>query len=109
MDTCSCCSSVKSEPEEVRLVDVTKAIRRLSIKRRSLSDKRIQAAYTAAISELENTKVLDAVEVVRYKDCKYWDKRNFKNNGICLQKKNPIFFMTAPNFYCACGERREGE
>lgn len=48
-------------------------------------------------------------DVVRCKKCKYWDKRDFKNNGICLQKKNPIFFMTPPDFYCACGERGEGE
>ena len=50
---------------------------------------------------------VDAVEVVRCKDCKHWNKR-YETKGICL-KHNSIVTFTSPEFYCACGERREGE
>ena len=50
----------------------------------------------------------DAMDkLVRCKDCKHWNKR-YETKGICL-KHNSIVTFTSPEFYCACGERREGE
>lgn len=45
-----------------------------------------------------------AAEVVRCKDCKYWNKR-YETKGICMNHSNAVLCFTTPDFYCACGER----
>ena len=47
----------------------------------------------------DNAPTIDAVEVVRCKDCKYW----FENQGYyCSLMEH----RTNKNFFCAAGERR---
>lgn len=55
----------------------------------------------------ENLKSIPAVEVVRCKDCTYWERRlvNAKGFAICAASGMDI---TADDF-CSYGERRDGE
>ena len=71
-------------------------------------DINISGANLARIKRhIANSPAVDAVEVVRCKDCKCWQKR-YETKGICF-KHNSILTFTNPDFYCSYGERREGE
>ena len=63
----------------------------------------------------DNEKKPDIVEVVRCKDCRWWDKRDGANYGYCHAAKHghfskhweiSIYRTYQPDFYCADGERR---
>ena len=50
---------------------------------------------------------VDAVEVVRCKDCKYYDSFNNGRNGMCCIHID-AFKVFYPNDYCSYGERKDG-
>lgn len=47
---------------------------------------------------IEDAPTVDAVEVVRCRDCRGWNREN----GYCVE-----FLVTDPNGYCSFGERKE--
>ena len=51
---------------------------------------------------VENAPTVDAVEVVRCKDCKFWECDAIFPDGWCRGKH-----QGNPNWFCADGERRE--
>lgn len=64
---------------------------------------------------IENAPTVDAVEAVRCKDCKHFD-RLFKEKGAVneigtcyLRKEEGIETAQICNDFCSYGERREGE
>ena len=75
-------------------------------------DGDVQWEYKKELCVLKPTvdamPTVDAVEVVRCKDCKHWNKR-YEKKGLCMNHSNAILCFTKPDFYCSCGERREGE
>ena len=54
------------------------------------------------VSTIEDMVYREGVEVVRCKDCKYW------NNPYCNHSESTMLDTQANNF-CSYGERREGE
>ena len=56
---------------------------------------------------------VDAVEVVRCKDCKHWLKaKEFSPFGWCLQRVNDLAYVSykdrmEPEDFCSKGERRD--
>lgn len=54
---------------------------------------------------LDEAEEVDAVQVVRCKDCKWWNTEWKHEDGECYCYK--IDQWTAPRFFCADGERRE--
>lgn len=63
---------------------------------------------------IENAPAVDAVPVVRCRECKYWtcvDEVNRVHYGDCMNKNALISRHAMPNenYYCADGERRENE
>ena len=48
----------------------------------------------------------DVVQVVRCKDCKYWDK-HFPQGGSSLCEGKARLIATLPDDFCSDGERRE--
>ena len=58
-----------------------------------------------AITEIEDAPTVDAVEVVRCKDCKNWKKPWLVDQtlGVCQVGKKTL---TEPNHFCSYGERR---
>ena len=76
------------------------------------------ADLTSLREVLEDTPTADVVEVVRCKDCKYWDKvKNPKHagKGICISPNKSIGGYctrkgaTLENDYCSLGARMDGE
>ena len=64
------------------------------------------------ISSIENAPTVDAVPVVRCKDCKHYDN----SEGICWCHLNSKFYPGGTDWhsfpedgFCSYGERREGE
>lgn len=62
--------------------------------------------FFAAADMLEKLPAVDAVEVVRCRDCKWWTGEMLNYfPGYCLN----INKCMAENWYCASGEMREAE
>lgn len=53
-------------------------------------------------NQLINLPIVDAVEVVRCKDCKFWEKQKDSAQGCCLLSGN----YPTGGWYCADGRRR---
>lgn len=53
---------------------------------------------------LANAPTVDAVEVLRCKNCKHWDDPNKGGRGMCWKKVT----RTEEDHYCGYGEKREG-
>lgn len=62
----------------------------------SEQDKLAQAVAKLCIEEIDKIKPVDAVEVVRCKDCKHYMTIHCICDGCCI----------SDNWYCADGERR---
>lgn len=82
------------------------------------SIQRIKGQFIAGVGEVVNTidifeqikdaPIVDAIEVVRCKDCKHWHREIY--NGIEYVNFNSCdlkHYGDGHNFYCADGERRE--
>ena len=59
----------------------------------------------AMIKETQGAPAVDAVEVVRCRDCKWWVKLADYMPGLCASNLK----WTAENWYCASGEIKEAE
>lgn len=63
-------------------------------------------AYSTALERVKSEPTVDAVEVVRCRDCVYC-----KDNAVCLRKAKRGGYHSIDrvhsNFYCAAGKRRE--
>lgn len=67
-------------------------------------------AYEQFLTDIENCPTVDAVEVVRCKECKWW-KTNYLWNGterkVCvIESYEPC---RKPDDYCSRGERKGGD
>ncbi len=65
---------------------------------------------------IKNAPTVDAVKVVRCRDCKWWDEDDNDFYGYCMAMKHGymsanweigIYRKYKGDFYCADGERRE--
>lgn len=63
------------------------------------------SSYGELVGCLEDTPAADVVEVVRCKDCRFWTKQNDSLQGRCLLSEN----YPTREWYCANGERKDGE
>lgn len=63
------------------------------------------SSYGELVGCLEDTPAADVVEVVRCKDCRFWTKQNDSLQGRCLLSGN----YPTREWYCANGERKDGE
>lgn len=59
-------------------------------------------AMVGAKNALDEMPTIDAVPVVRCKDCKYWERDAIFKDGWCRGKQ-----QGNPEWFCADGERRE--
>lgn len=70
-------------------------------------------AFDAFYDALQDTPTVDAVEVVRCKDCKYYNLSELLGpNKFCFRLKHPtenrvIGYNFAPDDFCSYGERRD--
>ena len=55
---------------------------------------------------VQDAPTVDAVPVVRCKECKYWTKALIQCNKLTV---NGVAHCTNPDWFCADGERREND
>ena len=58
------------------------------------------------VDVIERAPAVDAVEIVRCRDCKHWYSGNNESDPLdvcCLH-----LVGTEPDAFCSCGERKEG-
>ena len=101
-----CVQSYGKAVNDMRLINANKAISRVD-EIPLLADKN-QAFFEGCrymkkrvLKVLRTSKTIDAVEVVRCKDCKHYDKRS-----DCCEV---IGFSCLPDNFCSYGERKDGE
>ena len=58
--------------------------------------------YGYSAKQIENAPTVDAVQVVRCGECKYWEEES----TFCLNKEGCYGSETTADFFCADGERR---
>ena len=64
-------------------------------------------AIDVAIADLADAPTVDAVEVVRCKDCKFGDWDSEPHDAmVCMRTKDG--FWRSGNDFCSFGERKEG-
>ena len=61
-----------------------------------------------AMADCELIPTVDAVSVVRCKDCKHWTYDNYHKHNYCSNKFG-LRYVCPENNFCSYGERREGE
>ena len=64
-----------------------------------------RAGIRKALRCIEEAPTADVVEVVRCKDCIYWDKRTVNNKGFIICAASGMEIHTED--FCSYGERRE--
>ena len=67
-------------------------------------------AIEMVLEPLSNMPADDVVEVVRCKDCEFWNKDENILGGICDEWsdfEDSIISYTKPDDYCSRGERKE--
>lgn len=64
-------------------------------------------AAGAFFGEVNKLPTVDAVPVVRCKECKMWNTEWNHEAGDCYCYK--FFQFTDPDFFCAAGKRREAD
>lgn len=91
---------------EKRLIDVNEELRKMQAvldKNQELKDTAAYRTFENVIKGLQKAPTVDAVPVVRCKDCKHFNGvRGCCDNvrGLCISN---------PNEFCSYGERRKGE
>lgn len=67
-------------------------------------ERGIWIGFNYALTEIKGSPTVDAVPVVRCKNCKFYS-RCTDHQGICTNRYMDGFIF--PDWYCADGERRE--
>ena len=103
---------------EKRMIDadaLRQEIERIYLKHFAKSrEKFVQDTFNAMFKRIDNAKTVDAVEVVRCKDCKYYCQD--KINGVICRHPALDFdtecfdhwINTNPDDFCSYGERKGG-
>lgn len=91
--------------DEKRLIDANKAkavLLNMAEHLMEAGNPEMAGSVGYAAELIGKQKTVDAVEVVRCKDCKYW------NNPYCNHSESTML-DTQENNFCSYGKRREGE
>ena len=65
-------------------------------------------AILAVRSILHSAKAIDAVPVVRCRECKHYDTADFDGNILCGCTLHSAMLDITPDSFCSYGERKEG-
>jgi hypothetical protein len=95
---------------EKRLIDANDLIERLKFKKK-ISEVGLHRGLQSAMSQCDKAPTVDAVEVVRCRDCYWWNKERAGLNGECVCNRFSVHKIietfTTQDHFCACGERRK--
>lgn len=81
----------------MRLIDVDALIERMAT---VYTDTDMRAHYDEIMRAIREQPTVDAVPVVRCKDCRYWDKTDAER-GLCLCTVHDT--RVRPEWYCWAG------
>ena len=76
----------------------------LMVRFAALGRKKVAEDYNFVRTVLDNAPTVDAVEVVRCKDCSYWDKATVNKNGFLICPASGMEITEGD--FCSYGERR---
>ena len=108
---------------EKRLIDANALIEewnKLANRMARDGDGKIPVDFGLVICELSKTNTVDAVEIVRCQDCKYWgdeDGKSQREDGVLFARCNVHNYLIdgrhtgwcpTENDFCSYGERKEG-
>ena len=90
-----------------RVINADGVLEALEVFRTEHGNKHFFLGINTAKEIVENTPTVDAVEVVRCKDCKHnWSRA--RNHGVMSPRCDFAKFTLKENDYCSYGEREEG-
>lgn len=76
----------------------------------SLQEVHLKTAFQTLTDMINNAPTIDAVPVVRCKDCRYSDDYYIDGGCYCKHPEQGMRYIgTNWNWYCADGERKEDE
>ena len=78
------------------------------------ADTRVGYVQVVDVGDILDAPTIDAVPVVRCRDCKWYEIYQLKKDGTDDRRYRPSYctslaYHTRPDWYCADGERREDE
>ena len=96
---------------KMRLIDANRAMEIVRDQRIAHPNAYHLTNYATLI--LQEAPTVDAVEVVRCKDCKHYKEFRTKRNKqimrlCCRMGKNDMEYSVKPDDFCSYGERKEG-
>ena len=99
-----------------RLIDANALLEEIQFRRPVIDTETKIVADCVGIARkaIVNAPTVDAVEVVRCKDCKYYrEGAIFKDIKFCFRLRGdngkPVGYNFSEDDFCSYGERREGE
>lgn len=69
----------------------------------------VETILNQFIDDIDHAPTVDAVEVVRCGDCKYWDTIAGSTFAPMHHQCKVIRLMTTGTWYCPSGERKDGD
>ena len=81
---------------------------RLAFKRMGSMQRNTYPGLESAIAQVKKAPAVDAVEVVRCKDCKYYESTHYGHMCKCWEAWLPttVYFIREDDDFCSYGERR---
>ena len=97
-----------------RLIDSDSLLRKIHDTAEGLADCDQQNAAWAlrkyAVRDIMDAETVDAVEVVRCRDCKHWDSETwFCDNHSTVGHHGLEWNMFSEDDFCSYGERKDGD
>lgn len=95
---------------EKRLVDANSLCQWLNEKANdySLFDEYAAQVIRDDMEIVQEQPAVDAVEVVRCRECKHYDTADFDGNILCGCTLHSAMLDITPDSFCSYGERKEG-
>lgn len=95
-----------------KLIDADKIVNGIALymaENAYLNDTPLDALKMVA-NWITDASTVDAVEVVRCKDCKFWIKFESSLIGevMCCTGQGAVNIIKQPDDFCSCGKRKEG-
>ena len=120
-ERCVCCGEIIPEGRMVcpnceegskgkRLIDANELTDRLN-HTTMVAYPNIFPGLLAAVEVVDDSPTVDAVEVVRCKDCKYWKKfeSSLLGSVMCCTGQGSMNIQKAADDFCSYGERKDND
>lgn len=100
---------------DMRLGDLDEALRMIKDSKtdnpflRSITAPVWEMAHDCTISCVEAVPTIDAVPVVRCKDCKHYQTEDWDGDVLCGCTLHSAMLDITPDGFCSYGERKDGD